>query len=143
MANIVRFDPFEEMRALQKQFFDDNFFADAPSAVMPATDVYYTKDGKELVVEANLPNYSDRDIDIGIEDGVLYIQGQKQEKEEDKRQYVVRESSSSFYRRVRLPDQADTSKIEADLENGMLKVVVPLKQLPAPQKIAIGASKKK
>jgi HSP20 family protein len=49
----------------------------------------------------------------------------------------VRESSSSFYRRIQLPDRADAEKIEANLDDGVLKVKVPLKALPEPKKIAI------
>ena len=64
----------------------------------------------------------------------------KDEKEEDKdKKYVVRESSSSFYRRIQLPERADADKIQAHLEEGVLKVSVPLTPLPEPKKIAITA----
>ena len=103
----------------------------------PTTDVY-TKDDKELVVESHLPKFENDDIDIHVEDGALVIQAEKHEKEEDKkRKYVVRESNSSFYRRIQLPDRADADKIEAHLEDGVLRVSVPLVALPAPKKIAI------
>lgn len=141
MANLVRFDPFEELRALQRQFFGDDGFGSTSSGMgLPTTDVY-TEDNKRLVVEAHLPHFDQDDVNISVHDGVLEIQAEKREKEEDKdrKRYVVRESSSSFYRRIRLPEVADEDSIDAHMDNGVLKVVVPFKELPAPKKIAIKA----
>jgi len=143
MANIVAFDPFAEMRALQKQFFGDNFFNVSQSTLaIPTTDVY-TEGDDRLVVEAHLPHFSDSDIDVTANNGYLEIQAEKHEKEEDKKKkYVVRESSSSFYRRIKLPEQSDESKIEAHMDKGILKVIVPFKALPTPKRIAITAKNK-
>lgn len=137
MANIVRFDPFAELNALQKQFFGDDFFTPLKNMNMPTTDVY-VEDDKQLTVEAHLPNFKDSDVDIRVDKGALVIQAEKHEKEEDKKKkYVVRESSSSFYRRIHLPEHADEDHIEAHMDNGVLKVVVPFKELPEPKKISI------
>jgi HSP20 family protein len=143
MANLVPFDPFAEMRALQKQFFGDDFFGTRQTAAsMPTTDVY-TEGDKQLTVEAHLPHFDEKDITISVDKGILEIQAEKHEKEEDKdKKYVVRESSSSFYRRIALPEQADEENIKADMDKGVLKVVVPFRELPAPKKIAIGAQSK-
>lgn len=137
MNKLMRFDPFADMRALQKQFFGDDFFTPFRGVSLPTTDVY-TNNDKELVVEAHLPNYEQDDIDIHMENGALVIQAEKHEKEEDKqKKYVVRESSSSFYRRIALPERADENNISAHMDNGVLRVTVPFKELPPPKKIAI------
>lgn len=141
MSGLIKFDPFEEMRALQKQFFNDDWFTPAKMQ-MPTTDVY-TEDDKQLTVEAHLPNFEEKDIDISLDNDSLVIRAERHEQEKDKKKkYVVRESSSSFYRRIRLPDAADTDNIEAHMKDGVLKVVVPFKELPAPKKISIKAGKK-
>lgn len=141
MSNLVKWDPFAELTALQKQFFGDNWLSPFKGVNIPTTDVY-TKDDT-LTVEAHLPNFEQDDINIQIEDGALVISAERHEKEEDKgKQYVVRESSSSFYRRIALPERADTDKIEAHLDDGILKLSVPLTPLPEPKKIAISAKKK-
>jgi HSP20 family protein len=144
MSNgITRWDPFAEMQALQKQFFGDDWSSGLTSTVaLPTTDVY-TDDDKRLVVEAHMPNFEEKDIDINIDNGNLVIRAAKHEKEEDKKKkYVVRESSSSFYRSVRLPKHADQDSITADMHDGVLKVTVPFKELPKPKKIAIGSKSK-
>jgi HSP20 family protein len=133
----MRYDPFAELTALQKQFFGDDWLSPFKGVNIPTTDVY-TDEGKQLVVEAHLPNFQQEDVDISINDGSLVIQAGRHEKEEDKdKKYVVRESSSTFYRRIQLPERAEAEKAEAQLENGILKVTVPLTPLPEPKKIAI------
>lgn len=134
--NLVRFDPFAELNALQKEYFGGDFLS-TRGGKFPTTDVY-TEDDKQLTVEAHLPNFAEKDISVDIDQGALVIQAEKHEKEEDKKKkYVVRESSSSFYRRITLPEQADEEKISAQLTDGVLKVVVPFKELPSPKKISI------
>lgn len=136
MNKLARYNPFAELSALQRQFFGDDWLSPLKNVNIPTTDVY-TKDN-ELIVEAHLPNFRQEDIDIQIHDNALTIQAERHEKEEDKsKKYVVRESSSSFYRSVQLPDRADTENIDARLDDGVLKVVVPLEPLPEPKKIAI------
>lgn len=136
MANLVKFDPFADLAALQRQFFGDDVLSPLKGVNIPTTDVY--TDDKNLIVEAHLPNFDQKDVDIQVDDGTLVISAQRHEKEEDKkRKYVVRESSSSFYRRIQLPDRADAENIEAHLDEGVLKVTVPLTPLPEPKKIAI------
>jgi HSP20 family protein len=138
MTKLTKYDPFSELRAMQRHFFGDDWLMPLTSVNTPTTDVYTTDNEKELVVEAHLPNFEQDDIDIHVEDGALVIQAEKHEKEEDKKKkYVVRESSSSFYRRIQLPQRADADDVEAHMEDGMLKVVVPLTPLPKPKKIAV------
>ena len=142
MSKLVRFDPFAEINALQKQFFGDDFLAPSRGLSLPTTDVY-THGDKELVVEAHLPNFNEDDVNVEVENGTLVVQAERHEKEEDKdKKYVVRESSSSFYRRVQLPERADAENISADLEDGILKVKVPLTPLPEPKKISISTKSK-
>ena len=137
MTQLIPFDPFAELQALQRNFFGDDWLMPGKRMVMPTTDVY-TQDDKQLVVEAHLPNFEDKDVDVHVDGSMLVISAEKHEQEKDKaKKYVVRESSSSFYRRLQLPKVADVDKIDADMRDGVLKVVVPFKELPAPKKIAI------
>lgn len=141
MSNLVKWDPFAELSALQKQFFGDDWLSPFKGVNVPTTDVYTTNN--QLVVEAHLPNFEQKDVNIQVEDGALVISAERHEKEEDKaKQYVVRESSSSFYRRIALPARADPEKIDAHLDDGVLSVTIPLTPLPEPKKIAISSKKK-
>jgi HSP20 family protein len=137
--SILRFNPLAELDALQKQVFGDDFFTAFRGVAVPTTDVY-TEGDSQLVVEAHLPNFDENDITINVDEGALILQAEKRQKEEDtNKKYMVRESSSSFYRRISLPDRADQDSIQAIFTNGILKVVVPFKELPSPKRIAINA----
>ena len=141
MSTLTKWDPFAELNALQKQFFGDDWISLLKGVNIPTTDVY-TKDNK-LIVEAHLPNFEQEDITIQIDDGALVVSAERHEKEEDKnKKYVVRESSSSFYRRIALPKRADAEKINARLDDGVLKIAIPLAPLPEPKKIAISSKKR-
>jgi HSP20 family protein len=135
--SIPRFNPLAELDALQRQFLGDDFLTRFRGTMLPTTDVY-TENDRRMIVEAHLPNFHEGDIDVSIDEGALVIQAEKHEKEEDKgKKYMVRESSASFHRRIALPDRADAENIDARFTNGVLKVVVPFKELPSPKKIAI------
>lgn len=140
MSNLIKWDPFAELSALQKQFFGDDLMTSFKGINIPTTDVY-TK-GNQLKVEAHLPNFEQEDVNVQVDDNTLVISAERHEKEEDKdKKYVVRESSSSFYRRISLPDRADADKIKANLDDGVLKISIPLTPLPEPKKIAIASKK--
>lgn len=137
--NIIRFNPLAELDALQKQLFGDDFFTASRGVALPTTDVY-TEGDSRLVVEAHLPNFDENDITINMDEGALIVQAERRQKEEDtNKKYMVRESSSSFYRRISLPERADEDNIQANFADGVLRVVVPFKELPSPKKIAINA----
>lgn len=140
MSKLIRYDPFAQLNALQQQFFGDDWLSPFKGSNIPTTDVFM-KDN-ELVVEAHLPNFSQDNVDIQVDSGDLIIQAQRHEKEEDKsKKYVVRESSSSFYRRFQLPERANADDIKAQLEEGVLRVKIPLTPLPEPKKISIEEKK--
>lgn len=105
MSNLVRWDPFAELSALQKQFFGDDWMTSFKCVNIPTTDVY-TKDN-QLVVEAHLPNFEQNDVSIQVENDTLVISAERHEKEEDKsKKYVVRESSNSSKTLLRISRQS-------------------------------------
>ena len=141
MSNLIKYDPFAELDALQRRFFGDDLFMRDAATNIPTTDVY-EKNGS-LVVEAHLPNFDREDVDIQIDGDNLVISAERHEKEEDKdKKYIVRESSSKFYRTISLPERANKDNISADMVNGKLVVTIPMTPLPEVRKVAIGDGKK-
>ena len=135
MSNLIKYDPFAELNALQRRFFGDDLFLHDATANIPTTDVY--EKGGNLVVEAHLPNYDRDDVDIQIDGDNLIISAERHEKEEDKdKKYIIRESSIS------LPERANKDEISADMVNGKLVVTIPMTPLPEVRKVAIGDGKK-
>jgi HSP20 family protein len=151
--NLTRWnDPFTGLTSLHSQLDDmfNSFFGSMPASTaqnVPAMDVY-TEDEKSLVAEVQTPGFTKDDVEVSVHNGVLEIKGEKHQKEEDKgkdkkRSYMVRESHASFYRSIALPKYADADGVTADFNDGVLKVTVPFKELPAPKRITISAGSKK
>jgi HSP20 family protein len=141
---IVRWDPFSELNSLHDQMNSlfNHAFGSSDQQLLPVTDVYSEND-KEMVVEVHLPNFDEKEVNVDVQDGALVISAEHQEKEESKnRKYLVRESVSSFYRRVALPKQADQDGIKARFSGGVLKVTVPFRELPKPKKVSITSGEK-
>lgn len=148
MAGLTRWDPFSDLTSMHSQLDDlvNNFFRTSlptsSAGTMPALDVY-TNDDKELVAEVSAPGFGKDDVEVSVNEGVLEIKGEKREKQEEgkqgKRNYMLRESHASFYRRIALPRHADSEQITADFTDGVLKVTVPFKELPKPKRVTIGS----
>lgn len=135
--SLARFDPFLGLESIRKDFFDDGIFRSLRGAKLPTTDIY-TEDDNHLVVEAHLPHYEEKDISVDVDRGVLVIQAERHEREEDKKKkYVIRESSGSFYRSIALPEQADQESVSARFDKGVLTVTVPFTATTEPKKVAI------
>lgn len=142
-------DPFSGLSTMHSQLDDlfNSFFVNMPSVQgVPAVDVY-AEDDNELIAEVQAPGFTKGDIEVNVHNGVLEIRGERHEKEEKnkskKRNYMLRESHASFYRSIALPKTADSDKVKAHFEDGVLRVSVPLKELPEPKKVAITDGKKK
>ena len=112
---------------------------DKDLAWMPTLDVY--KQEGELVVKADLPGMKREDIRISLEDGALVLQGERKEemKVEKDSFYLAECSYGSFYRRLPLTFDADSSKIVAQFRDGVLEVriLMPTGEPPKAQEIPI------
>jgi HSP20 family protein len=94
-------------------------------AVQPAIEV--TANGKSYMITAELPGHDAKNIEVSVADGSLSIRGEKKEETEEKKDdyYLSERRYGSFERRFQLPDGIDVDKIEASLNKGVLKVVLP------------------
>ena len=107
----------------------------------PSLDIYSDND-KSMVVEMQTPGFDEKDIDISVRNGVLEIRGEKSSAQNDQkseRSYMMRESHSSFARRVVLPESVNIESISAELDKGILKITMPVER-PEAKKIEITTS---
>jgi HSP20 family protein len=142
----------DAFRSLQREIdrvFDDfgrfnvpTFGLGGDNGWSPRVDISETD--KALEVTAELPGVDEKDVDVTLADNVLTIKGEKRaEKEEKNKNFQrVERSYGMFQRSIPLPFEADSSKVEASFNKGVLKVTLPK---PAgakakTQKIAIKSS---
>lgn len=151
-------DPFTSLRSEMNKLFDDYFsgfgrYMPAPirdlspvwwdrgnGAISPAVDV--SEDDKEITLTAELPGIEDKDIEVVLRDDMLTIKGEKKSAHEEKKEdfYLSERSYGAFERSFRMPETADTDKIDANFEKGVLTVHVAKKAAAkkAEKKIRIG-----
>ena len=144
--NIVRFDPFREMAALQERVnrafgdlsrrFDDDLTT--RGTWVPPVDIF-ENGNHELVLKVELPDVTREDIDLRVENHTLTISGQKKMEAEVKEQQYHRleRSYGNFSRSFTLPQTVDAGRIAAEYKNGVLTVTLPLRDEAKPKQIQV------
>ena len=143
MSNLTRWEPAREMMTLRDamdRLFDDAFtrpISMSAVSAMPAIDMYQTDD--EIVVKATLPGLTADDIDITVTGEALTLRGEyKQETEEKKATYHIREQRSGIFERsLLLPTDVKVEKAEANFKNGILTITMPIAEEVKPRSITI------
>lgn len=129
-APLTPFAGLEEISNRMRNMLDD-FVGATPVtetiSFMPATEI--VESPTELRLTAELPGMSLKDVNVNVEDGILFVRGEKAEerKEEEKeRKYLLWERSyGSFQRAFTLPPTVDPGRISAKFHNGVLEVTMP------------------
>ncbi len=121
------YDPFMAFRREINRMFDDFFdfgrHPDAGAGLTPAIDVEETD--KEVVVTAELPGVTEKDIHVDLTGDVLTIKGEKKmERESDDGRRKERRYGS-FERSVQLPFEVKDGEIDAKFSNGLLTIRAP------------------
>ncbi len=103
-----------------------------------AIDVVEYDDKYEI--QADLPGFKKKDINISIKENELVIEANLEEKKEEKKgSYRRRERYKGSYRRVlSIPDLINKEKIDARFEDGILTLEIPKKEPKPVKKIRIG-----
>ncbi|MCC7432964.1 Hsp20/alpha crystallin family protein [Candidatus Peregrinibacteria bacterium] len=90
-----------------------------------SVDVYETN--SELIIIAPIAGVRMENINLTVTDDVLTINGHRQLEHQVKNDdYVIQECFwGEFSRSIVLPDNVDTSKINASFKDGILKISIP------------------
>ena len=116
---------------------DEDFF---PANASSGLDVYETD--SDVVVKAAVPGIRPEEVDITFEDGVLRIQAEHKEHEEEKKKVVYQaDRASHFSYTTTLPRAIDAGNIKAEVEDGVVVVTAPLAPEAKPRKITVATKK--
>ena len=106
------------------------------AAVTPPVDI--VEDGKAVTLWADLPGVSKDKLDIRVHDGSLTIEGESALPASQNARLSHAEVRAPFFaRRFTISDDFDTSKIEANLKDGVLKLVIPRREQAQPRRIEV------
>jgi HSP20 family protein len=144
---ITRWNPGRElaqMHTMMDRVFDDNwrsFFDEARANFnAPALDV--TEQDNSFVVSAELPGVKAENINVKVENNVLFIEGEIPEavaENKDARQIVKERRYGRFSRMLRLPEHIDHENVEATYGDGVLQLTLPKSADHQPKVIPVKA----
>ena len=126
-GTLTRWDPFAELSELRTRFdrmFDQ--FDGRERVWTPAVDV--VRDNGNLVIHADLPGIKPEEVKIEVEDDILTVSGEHEERKDQKDEHYVRRERryGSFSRSMALPAGVDADKIKAKTHDGVVEVTIPL-----------------
>ncbi len=142
---LSRYEPWNTMERLHRQIdqlFGDGFATPAASgegavAWVPAVDIHEEPD--KYVVHADLPGVESKDISVTADNGILTVTGHRRyaHREQQKCYSRLERVEGTFLRRFTLPDNIKADDIRAQHDNGVLHVVIPKVQAPAPRRVTV------
>ena len=130
-------DPFD----LMHRDFDrmlNRYFTDEANGATAAYPVDINEDENHLYVEAEMPGYKRNEINVTLENSVLTIQAERQaDPAEGKHNHLNERRWTRVSRSFTLPNTVDESKVDAKLEDGVLKLTLHKREEVKPRRIEV------
>ncbi|MDX9817905.1 MAG: Hsp20/alpha crystallin family protein [Desulfococcus multivorans] len=102
----------------------------------PLVDIFETD--KEIVLLADMPGVSTDNLDVDLRENILTLSAEVVSGKGENEQDILKEYAvGKFYRQFTLSEVIDQSRIEAQLTNGVLRLVLPKVEKATPRKISI------
>jgi len=134
MANITRFDPFNDLEDLFKGFLVRPLAFEGRGdggVQLPRAKVDVAEKNGNYVVTAELPGVKKEDIHVSIDGAQVTIEAEvKREKEPSQDERVLHSERvyGKVMRSFTLPQEVDESKTQAKFKDGVLELTLPKKQ---------------
>jgi HSP20 family protein len=140
MANITRYDPFNELvDDIFKGFLVRPVAYEGRNDVLPRVRVDVAEKNGAYVVKGELPGVRKEDIHVSIDGAQVTLEAEvKQEKSADDERVLHTERTYGKVSRVfTLPQEIDESKVQAKFQDGVLELQLPKKQAAPRKQITI------
>jgi len=98
-------------------------------------DFDVTENDKEITVRAEVPGFEPNELDVRLDNGMLTIKAEKEQKGDREEEY------RGFFRSVTLPPDIDTEKAQATHRNGVLELHIPRAEGAQPKRIQVQGQK--
>jgi Molecular chaperone (small heat shock protein) len=146
MSWLVRKDPFADLRNVQDElgaFLYSAFpraFRNEEGLVgnwNPRVDIAETQDS--IVLEADLPGMKPGDFDLSVENYTLTLRGERkfEKKTEGENYHRVERSYGSFTRTFTLPSTVNLETVNAEFNDGVLRVTLQKREEVKPRQIKV------
>ncbi|WP_024507549.1 Hsp20/alpha crystallin family protein [Bradyrhizobium sp. ARR65] len=127
----------QELQVAQKRELERKEETTIPARIfVPSADIYETKDGLNVVLE--MPGVDKNSVDIRVEDDVLKVDGKLDFSKYQGLQPLYTEYNvGHFSRSFRLSNKIDQGKIAAELNDGVLSLMLPFAEKAKPRSIQV------
>lgn len=146
---ITRWDPFRELNTLQdrmNRLFEEAWGPGtrrtgeeslAMGSFVPPVDVY--EDEHAITLKMEVPGIEQKDIEVRLENSVLTVHGERKLEKDEKEEnfHRVERRYGSFTRSFTLPNTVDTDNVNADYDNGVLKIRLAKRAEARPKQIKV------
>ncbi len=133
--------PLDTLLALQEAVEaarSSNYFGRSTTNQGTFPSINLFQDGDDPVFMAEVPGVKKDEIQVQIKDNLITISGERKIDYPEKASvHRVERRGFKFNRTMKLPAKVDLEKVEADYENGILKVVLPRAESDKPKMIDI------
>lgn len=99
------------------------------------------EDDEHVYLSVDVPGLHQDDLDLTIQDGRLWIRGERKRPADHGKCWYDERTYGRFERVIGLSDLVDPDSIEAELDNGVLSVMLTKKPEAKPHRISINAKK--
>jgi HSP20 family protein len=127
----------QELQVQQKRELEKKEETTIPARVfLPTADICETDDALNVVLE--MPGVDKSSVDVRVEDGVLKVEGRLDFAKYQGLQPIYTEYNVGHYSRsFRLSNTIDQNKIGAELNDGVLSLVLPKVEEAKPRTIEV------
>ena len=94
--------------------------------IFPRCDIYELEN--DLIFEAEVPGVTRSDIEIRIENGQLFIEGECRTLKPNLQYYLKERQNRKFAKSITLPYPVDSQKMKSSYKDGILTVLLPKKK---------------
>ena len=100
-------------------------------------DVY--EDEHNIILKLEVPGIEQKDLDIRLENNTLTVRGERKFEKEEKQEnfHRIERRYGSFERAFKLPNTVDAEKVNANYDNGVLKITLAKKAEAKPKQIQV------
>jgi HSP20 family protein len=143
MADIVRWDPFTDIRSTMDRLFDEGFSRPwrllGPNIEEIPLPIDMAETEGEIEVTASLPGVRPDDVEVTVANGVLSIRAHTQQEEETRERSFYRREirQGTLHRNIALPMDVEAERAEATFENGVLHLRLPKAESQKPKRIHV------
>jgi len=136
--SLVRFQ--NQLPSMFDRFFEGDLFDwsnrnfSLTNTTLPSVNI--KQNANEFTVEVAAPGFEKGDFKLEVDHDLLTVSSEKKVENETKdgEQFTKREFSyQSFSRSFTLPNTADGERIEANYDNGILRIIIPKKEEAKPK----------